>query len=49
MFVKNLNCVKVYMTDQKGNYRETIRVNDDALNRLGWQPTDKLENYIKSL
>jgi UDP-glucose 4-epimerase len=49
MFVKNLNCVKVYMTNQKGNYRETIRINDDALNRLGWQPTDKLENYIKSL
>jgi UDP-glucose 4-epimerase len=49
MFVKNLNCVKVYMTDQKGNYRETIRINDDALNRLGWQPTDKLEIYIKSL
>ena len=49
MFIKRLNCVKVYMSEQKGNYRETIRVNDDAINRLGWQPQDRLENYIKSL
>ena len=49
MFIKKLNCVKVYMSEQKGNYRETIRVNDDAINRLGWQPQDRLENYIKSL
>jgi UDP-glucose 4-epimerase len=49
MFIKKLNCVKVYMSEQKGNYRETIRVNDDAINKLGWQPQDRLENYIKSL
>ena len=49
MFVKNLKCVKVYMSDQKGNYRKTLRRNDDAIKRLGWQPEDRLENYIKSL
>lgn len=49
MFIERFSCVKVYMTDQKGNYRETIRVNNDAINRLGWSPSDKLENYIKSL
>ena len=49
MFIERFNCVKVYMTNQKGNYRETIRVNNDAINRLGWSPSDKLENYIKSL
>ena len=38
-----------YVEDVKGNYRETLRINDDAIERLGWQPTDKLENYIKSL
>lgn len=38
-----------YVDDVKGNYRETLRINDDAIERLGWQPTDKLENYIKSL
>ena len=37
------------MSEQKGNYRETIRINDDAVERLGWQPTDKLKQYINSL
>jgi len=40
---------KEYVADVKGNYIETIRINNDAIERLGWQPTDKLENYIKSL
>jgi UDP-glucose 4-epimerase len=38
-----------YIDDVKGNYRETLRINDDAIERLGWQPTDKLQNYIKNL
>ena len=38
-----------YVNDVKGNYRETIRVNNDAIERLGWKPTDRLEQYIKSL
>lgn len=38
-----------YVDDVKGNYRETIRINDDALNRLGWQPTDKLKSYIDEI
>jgi UDP-glucose 4-epimerase len=38
-----------YVDDVKGNYRETIRVNNDATERLGWQPTDKLKQYINSL
>jgi len=49
MFVRKFKCVKVYMSDVKGNYRETIRVNNDAIDRLEWWPTDKLEQYIKSL
>ena len=49
MFIERFSCVKVYMTEQKGNYRETIRVNNDAIDRLGWSPSDKLENYIKKL
>lgn len=39
----------VHLPDVKGNYRETIRVNNDAIDRLGWQPTDKLKQYIQSL
>jgi UDP-glucose 4-epimerase len=40
---------KEYVDDVKGNYRETLRINNDAIRRLGWQPTDKLKNYINSL
>jgi UDP-glucose 4-epimerase len=49
LFIEKFSAVKVYMTDERGNYRETIRVNNDAINRLGWTPTDKLKEYINSL
>jgi UDP-glucose 4-epimerase len=49
LFVKKFSAVKVYMTEERGNYRETIRVNNDAINKLGWNPTDKLKEYIESL
>jgi UDP-glucose 4-epimerase len=38
-----------YVDDVKGNYRETKRVNDDAIQRLGWQPKDVLKEYIENL
>ncbi len=38
-----------YVDDVKGNYRETLRINDDAIQRLGWQPKDRLKEYIKGL
>ena len=40
---------KEYVDDVKGNYRETIRINNDAVQRLGWQPTDKLKSYIDEI
>jgi UDP-glucose 4-epimerase len=43
------NTEVVHLPDVKGNYRETIRVNNDAIDRLGWKPTDKLKQYIQSL
>jgi UDP-glucose 4-epimerase len=49
MFIKKFSCVKVYMTDEKGNYRETKRENNDALNRLDWKPKDVLREYIENL
>lgn len=49
MFREKFKCVKVYMSEEQGNYRETIRINDDAITRLGWKPTDKLKQYINSL
>jgi UDP-glucose 4-epimerase len=40
---------KVMLPDQMGNYRETIRENDDSLNLLNWKPKDNIRNYIKNL
>jgi len=38
-----------YLPDQLGNYRKTLRENNDTLERLNWKPQDRLEDYIKSL
>ena len=40
---------KVHLPDVPGNYRETLRENDDTLERLGWDTKDKLRDYILSL
>ena len=49
MFVKYGGATKTYIDDQHGNYRETLRESDEALNLLDWSPSDRLEDYIKSL
>lgn len=49
MFVDKFNCELNYIPDQHGNYRETLRESDDSLEKLNWQPTDKLKTYIQSL
>lgn len=38
-----------YVDDVKGNYRKTLRLNNDMVERLGWQPTDKLKSYINEI
>lgn len=40
---------KINLPNQKGNYRETLRENDDSLERLDWSPSDRLQEYILSL
>jgi UDP-glucose 4-epimerase len=40
---------KIHLPDVKGNYRETLRLNNDAVDHLGWSPENRLANYIKSL
>lgn len=49
MFKERFNVDCTYLPDQPGNYRKTLRENDDSLSRLGWTPTDKLRQYIQSL
>ena len=38
----------INIPDQKGNYRETLRENDDSLKLLGWKPKDRLKDHINN-
>ena len=38
-----------YIPNQPGNYRKTLRENDNALDILGWKPKDNLLYYINQL
>ena len=38
-----------YIDDLPGNYRFTLRQNDDTLDKLNWNPTDRLKEYINKL
>jgi len=49
MFNKHFGVSCRFIPDQPGNYRETLRENDDSLTRLGWEPKDKLKEYIQTL
>ena len=49
MFKEKFNTDSIYIPDQRGNYRETLRVNDDLINLLNWQPKDRLKKYIANL
>ena len=49
MFKEKFGIESIHIPDQKGNYRKTLRENDDALNRLGWKPQNRLKEYINGL
>ena len=49
MFQEKFGANCTYLHDQSGNYRETLRENNDALDRLVWKPEDKVLSYINSL
>ena len=49
MFKERFNAMSIYIDDQPGNYRKTLRINDDVLNQLDWKPKDRLKDYVKSL
>ena len=48
-FKKRFNVSSVNLHDQPGNYRQTLRENDDSLKLLNWTPKDRLEEYINNL
>ena len=49
MFKERYKTRSVSIPDQRGNYRETLRVNDDLINLLNWKPKDRLKEYISNL
>ena len=49
MFNQKFNVSSINLPDQPGNYKKTLRKNDDLINLLGWNPKDRLEEHIKNL
>ena len=49
MFNQKYDISSVSIPDQRGNYRETLRLNDDLINLLNWHPKDRLREYIANL
>lgn len=49
IFIERFGCEKTYIPQQKGNYQETLRENDLALEKLDWNPVDRLREYIMEL
>ena len=49
LFNKRFNTSSISIPDQPGNYRKTLRENDDTLKLLNWCPKDRLEEHINNL
>ncbi len=49
MFKNKFNVTSIKIDDQPGNYRETLRTNDDMITKLNWKPNDRLNEYIQNL
>ena len=49
MFIEKYGVETIHLDDEPGNYRKTLRENDDTLKLLNWKPQDKLKEYINKL
>ena len=49
MFRQKFNVTAKYIENQKGNYKETLRESNNAVDLLGWNPRDRLKIYISNL
>tara|TARA_R110002072_G_scaffold54983_4_gene143721 strand:+ start:10188 stop:11045 length:858 start_codon:yes stop_codon:yes gene_type:complete len=49
MFKRKFGTDHICIPDQPGNYRVTLRKNNDARDLLGWVANDRLKEYINSL
>ena len=48
-FNKRFDISSINIPDQPGNYRKTLRENDDTLKLLNWYPKDRLEEHINNI
>jgi len=48
-FNKRFDTSSINIPDQPGNYRKTLRENDDTLKLLNWYPKDRLEEHINNI
>ena len=48
-FNNKFNIKSINIPDQPGNYKKTLRINDDALKLLNWKPKDRLKSHIENL
>ena len=48
-FAERFNVKSLNIPDQPGNYKTTLRENDDTLDVLGWKPKDRLRDHIINL
>ena len=48
-FKERFDVESKYIPDQPGNYRLTLRENDDTIKLLNWIPKDRLKDHIKNL
>ena len=49
LFAQKYKQGTITLPDQPGNYRESYRKDNKALDLLGWKPQDKVPSYISSL
>jgi len=48
-FKERFNVKSLNIPDQPGNYKTTLRENNDTLDVLGWKPKDRLRDHIINL
>tara|TARA_B100000902_G_scaffold261745_1_gene248008 strand:- start:1089 stop:1937 length:849 start_codon:yes stop_codon:yes gene_type:complete len=48
-FKNKFDAKSINIPDQPGNYRETLRENDDTIKLLNWMPKDRLKEHINKL
>lgn len=49
MFKEKFDVNSHFVEDQPGNFRKSIRINDDSIKLLSWSPENRLRDYINSL